>query len=157
MGPVVPLSRVVLRELGAKMVGMRAWRSRAGSGPGSIFTLEFGAALPGKTTQGEFSLMVYCAWRLVAADQGILCSWHDDSDGVLAPALAALEGSVVEVAEVSEWFDLTLGFSNGQALHLLNDFSPHQDFDTSWFVTYQGQSHYCVNTDNSLTLESATR
>jgi hypothetical protein len=35
-----------------------------------------------------------------------------------------LEGSVVVAVEVSNWYDLALCFSNGQQLHILDDFSP---------------------------------
>lgn len=100
--------------------------------------------------------MVYCAWRVVVPGQGVLFSWHDDSEEVLAPGLAALEGLVVTRVDVSEWHDLKLVFTNGQELHSINDLSPLRDWDTSWFITYQGETHYCVNTDNSITWELAT-
>jgi hypothetical protein len=37
------------------MQGQLAWRSRAGSGTGSIFTLQFGPVVATNETQGEFS------------------------------------------------------------------------------------------------------
>ncbi|MCB2410058.1 hypothetical protein [Hymenobacter lucidus] len=153
MSTVAAVSPVVLRELTARMIGAQAWRSRAGSGTGSIFTLEFGPPLPGNAIQGEFSLMVYCAWRVVALGSGLLFSWHDDPDEVLAPGLATLEGLVVTSVDVSEWHDLKLGFADGRQLQVMNDLSPLRDWDTSWFITYQGETHYCVNTDNSITRE----
>ncbi|WP_375416161.1 hypothetical protein [uncultured Hymenobacter sp.] len=144
-----------LRELVAQMIGATAWRSRAGSGTGSIFTLEFGLALPANDKQGEFSLMVYCAWRIVMGSK-LLCSWHDDSDEVLAPGLAALEGLAVAQTSLSEWNDLSVRFATGHELHIMNDCSPFRDFDSCWDVIYKGQTNYCVNIDSSITQESVT-
>ena len=145
-----------LHELLKQLVGKTAWRGMAGSGTGSIFTLQFGAVLPGDKPWGEFSLMVYCAWRIVAANQ-ILLSWHDDSDSVLAPGLAALHELLVTAVELSPWNDLTLRFANGQELQIINDFSPFSTFDTSWFIIHNNQVVYSVNPANSIDCEYLAR
>ncbi|MCC3157103.1 hypothetical protein LJ737_07625 [Hymenobacter sp. 15J16-1T3B] len=152
MTPQAFLRTEDLRALIAQLVGTQPWRSRAGNGTGSIFTMEFGEPLPTDATQGAFSLMVYCAWRIVRGDE-VLLSWHDDSDAVLAPGLAALEGLPVTAVELSAWRDLTVRFADGRALHILNDFSPHQDFDCNWFVIHQGRQAYGVQPDNTIVLE----
>ncbi|KAA9339767.1 hypothetical protein F0P96_03890 [Hymenobacter busanensis] len=153
MAQAATISTETLHELVVSMVGAEAWRSRAGSGTGSIFTMEFGPPLPDNARQGEFSLMVYCAWRIGAAGN-ILTSWHDDSESCLAPGLAALEGAKVRHVELSGWKDLTIQFDNGQELHLFVDFSPQHDFDTSWFIIQHGKFCYSVNTDNTVSRES---
>ena len=123
------------------MQGQPAWRSRAGSGTGSIFTLQFGSVVATDETQGEFSLMVYCAWRIIEGD-AIICTWHNDADSVLAPALKALEGAQVTKATLSEWGDLAIYFNTGCALQIWND-RPFEDSD-SWDVGYQGAGYYSM-------------
>ncbi|GAB3636338.1 hypothetical protein GCM10027422_19280 [Hymenobacter arcticus] len=132
-----------LHQLLLQLIGKKAWRSRAGEGTGSIFTLEFGAALPDDATQGELSLMVYCAWRVTEQDK-ILLSWQDDSAQVIAPGLAALMGLSVADITLSAWRDLTISFTNGRNLQIMNDFSPHKDFDTSWFISYGSKGYHVV-------------
>ncbi|GAB3825830.1 hypothetical protein [Hymenobacter jeollabukensis] len=150
------LSTEDLRAFVTQLVGTRPWRSRAGNGTGSIFTLEFGEPLPTDANQGAFSLMVYCAWRIVREDQ-VLLSWHDDSDAFLAPGLKALEGLTVAAVELSAWRDLTIRFADGQALHILNELSPHRDWDCSWFVIHQNRQIYGVQPDNAIVLEPVGR
>jgi len=146
------LSSADLLALIRQLSGMAAWRSKAGNGTGSIFTIEFGNPLPTIGTQGELSLMVYCAWRIVEPGH-VLCSWHDDSEEIIAPNLAAIEKLVVLEANLSAWNDLNIRFINGRELQIVNDFSIHHGFDTSWFITHKEEIHYCVNSDSSLTQE----
>jgi len=95
--------------------------------------------------------MGYCAWQIVDAKQ-VLCSWRDDSDEVIAPGLAALEGHVVSEITLSAWNDLTFRFADGRELQIINDFSPHEDYDTSWFITHNENTYYGITPDNSVTL-----
>lgn len=131
-----------------------AWQSRAGSGTGSIFTLQFGPALSVDKNQGEFSLMVYCAWRIVEGNN-ILCTWHGDSDSVLAPALKNLEGLQVIKATLSEWGDLTIDFNGELSLQIWND-APFADSD-SWFIGYQGIGYYCIEADKGFLYELSNK
>lgn len=133
-----------------QLQGQPAWRSRAGSGTGSIFTLQFGPALASDETQGEFSLLVSCAWRIVEASS-ILCTWHEDSDEALAPILKKLEGVQVAEASLSEFGDLLIRFTTGRVLHIWND-APYKESD-SWFLCYQGVGCYAVEARNKLTYE----
>ncbi|MDF7811394.1 hypothetical protein [Hymenobacter sp. YC55] len=130
--------------------GQLAWRSRAGSGTGSIFTLQFGSALSTNETQGKFSLMVYCAWRIVERD-AIICTGHNDADSVLAPALKALEDTQVTKVTLSEWGDLAIYFDTGRALQIWND-APFLDSE-SWSINYQGTAYYWVEAGNRFMYE----
>ncbi|HEX8427449.1 DUF6188 family protein [Hymenobacter sp.] len=134
--------------------GQLVWRSRAGSGTGSIFTLQFGPALPTDETQGEFSLMVCCAWRIIEGD-AIICTWHNDSELILEPALKALEGTQVTKATLSEWGDLAIRFDTGRALQIWND-APFSDSE-SWSIGYQGAGYYWVEPNNGFMYEASGR
>ncbi|GAA4022969.1 hypothetical protein GCM10022409_03490 [Hymenobacter glaciei] len=133
-----------------ELSGQQVWRSRAGSGTGSIFTMEFRPTLKTDKPQSEFSLMVYCAWRIVEAGR-IICTWHEDADNNIAPALKTLEGTPVTKAILTEWGDLTIDFLNGRSLHVWND-APFKDGD-SWFVGYSGLGYYSVSTRNAFFYE----
>jgi hypothetical protein len=156
MSEATTITSETLRQVLKQLVGKTAWRSKASSSTGSIFTLQFGTMLPGDKTQGEFSLMVYCAWRIVEADQ-ILLSWHDDSDKVLSPGLGGLQEQTVTDIELSKWNDLTLYFTRGQALQIVNDFSPFHAFDDSWNINYNGQYYYSINPGNMINYEFIER
>jgi hypothetical protein len=136
------------------MKGQLAWRSRAGSSAGSIFTLQFGTALATDETRGEFDLMVYCAWRITEED-AIICTWHNDSDAVLAPALKTLEGTPVTKATLTAWGDLTICFDTGRVLQIWND-KPFEDSD-SWDIGYQGHGFYSIGTDNEFCYSPAAK
>ena len=133
-----------------EMPGQQAWRIRAGSGTGSIFTMEFKP--PSKTDgpQREFSLMVYCAWRIVK-DGHVICTWHEDADANLAPALKKLESNSVTKAFLTEWGDLIVDFLNGHSLHIWND-APFKDGD-SWFIGCSGLGYFSVTTRNAFFYE----
>ncbi|MBC6698777.1 DUF6188 family protein [Hymenobacter puniceus] len=133
-----------------KLQHQPAWRSRAGNETGSIFTLQFGLLSSTDETQGEFSLMVWCAWRIVKAEH-IICTWHEDAGTNLAPALQTLESSTVASATFTAWGDLTIDFSNGYSLHIWND-APFKDFD-SWSIGYSGLGYYSVATRNTFFYE----
>lgn len=124
-----------------RLEGQLAWRSRAGSGTGSIFTLQFGPALSSDESTGEFSLMVYCAWRIVKGNT-IICTWHGDSDTILVPALKSLENDWVTKATLSKWGDLTVNFKEGYALQIWND-APFTGTD-SWSIGHKGSGFYAV-------------
>ncbi|MGY3087295.1 hypothetical protein ACVWYF_000321 [Hymenobacter sp. UYAg731] len=133
-----------------EMPGQQAWRIRAVSGTGSIFTMEFKPTSKTDELQREFSLMVYCAWRIVKAGH-IICTWHEDADANIVPALKTLEGTSVTKAILTEWGDLTVDFSNGHSLHSWND-APFKDGD-SWFIGYSGLGYYSVTTRNAFFYE----
>jgi hypothetical protein len=136
----------------AELPGRSAWRSKAGAGTGSIFTLQFGLPLVEDEQEGEFSLMVSCAWRIVDAGR-ISCSWHEDSETVLAPALRQLwySGEVTE-ATLSTLGDLTIQFANGQSLQIWND-APFEEGSECWSMGYQGRGYYAVETKSHFVYE----
>ena len=94
--------------------------------------------------------MVFCAWRIVEGGS-VLCTWHEDADTSLAPALKVLEGILITSAVLTEWGDLTINFLNGYSLHIWND-APFEDSD-SWNVGYSGLGYYSVATHNAFFYE----
>ena len=129
-----------------QLPGQQAWRTRAGSGTGSIFTMYFKSPIESDKPQSEVSLMVFCAWRIVTAEH-IICTWHEDADTSLAPALRTLENSPVASAAFTAWGDLIIDFSNGYSLHIWND-APFKDGD-SWNIICAGLGNYSVETRNA--------
>ena len=95
--------------------------------------------------------MVSCAWRIAEAGS-ILCTWHEDADGALAPALKALEGMVVTEASLSELGDLIIHLATGRTLQVWND-APYADSE-SWFLGHQGKGYYEVGVRNKFTYEA---
>ncbi len=144
------VSFAAFEQIVKQLQGQLAWRGKAGSGTGSIFTLQFGPALANDEKRGEFSLMISCAWRIVEAGS-ILCTWHEDSDEVLAPTLKNLEGMQVAEVVLSELGDLSIYFTTGRILQIWND-APYTEGD-SWFVCYQGAGCYAVEIRNKFTYE----
>ena len=142
---------IEVEQVVKQLHGHCAWRNRAGSGTGSIFTLQFGPALAADEAQGEFSLMVYCAWRIVEANN-ILCTWHGDSETVLAPALKALEGMQVTKATLSELGDLAIYFSAGLSLQIWND-SLVESY-ASWSFGYKGIGYFAVEVGKEFVFEA---
>ena len=136
----------------AQLPGHCAWRSEAGAGTGSIFTLQFGPPSEDDDQEGEFSLMVYCAWRIVQAGR-IICSWHEDSKTVLAPALRELwhSGEVIK-ASLSAFGDLTIQFTNSRSLQIWND-APFEEGSECWSIGYQGRGYYGVESRNRFVYE----
>lgn len=94
--------------------------------------------------------MVSCAWRIVEAGS-ILCTWHEDSDEALAPALKNLEGMQVAEASLSDLGDLIIHFTSGRSLYIWND-APYKEGD-SWFICYLNAGCYAVETRNEFTYE----
>lgn len=147
-----PITFEEFAQVMVRMSGCRAWRSAAGAGTGSIFTLQLGLPLEHDDQEGEFSLMVYCAWRIVKAGQ-VLCTWHEDSSTVLAPALQTLwDCGEVTGATLSEWGDLTIQFQNGQQLQVWND-APFTQGEC-WSVGYQGRGYYVVEAPSQFVYET---
>ncbi|MBO2011018.1 hypothetical protein [Hymenobacter negativus] len=136
----------------AQLPGHSAWRSEAGPSTGSIFTFQFGLPSDDDDQEGEFSLMVYCAWRIVEAGR-IVCSWHEDSKTVLAPALQQLllSGEVTD-ASLSPFGDFTIQFANDRSLQIWND-APFEEGSECWSVGYQGRGYYAVESRNRFVYE----
>jgi hypothetical protein len=152
MSKSITVSFETVAKVIAQLPGHEAWRSEAGAGTDSIFTLQLGPPLADDDQEGEFSFMVYCAWRIVEADR-IICSWHEDSKTVLAPALQQLwhSGEVTE-ASLSTLGDLTIQFASGLSLQIWND-APFEEGSEWWWMGYQGRGYYGVESRNQFVYE----
>lgn len=138
-----------LRQLTQQLCGLVSWGSRAGSGTGSIFTLQFGRPLAENPAWGEFSIMVYSAWRITADTTRLGCTWREDARTVLRPNLLYLQEKRVTAASVSDWGDLHLTFATGWHLHVFADLpTPISGADDCWFIS-AGRHHYASWTTNS--------
>ena len=146
-----PITFEEFAQVVARIRGKVVWRSRAGSGTGSIFTLQFGLPTTADSQWGELCLMVYCAWRIVEANL-ILCSWHEDSDAALAPALQQLENAEVTSVVPTPWGDLTINFTNGRSLQIWND-TPFEEDSTCWWIGAEGHGSYGVENRNKFRFE----
>lgn len=98
--------------------------------------------------------MVYCAWRITEGNS-IICTWHNDADSVLAPAMKALEGTQVTNATLTTWGDLIIHFDTGYALQIWND-RPFKDSD-SWDIGYQGNGYYSIGTGKGFHYELSAK
>ena len=128
-----PLS---FRTAMAELVGKECWSVIAGSGTGSIVTLNFGERIPVKRWlsnetlssdsrrfEGEYALYIECGWR-VRSPQGMICSWSSDNaaNGPMLTGLQQLEGGTTSVVEISEeTYDLRVEFEDGLSLDVFCD------------------------------------
>jgi hypothetical protein len=139
-----------------ELVGKPVLKVNAGGSTGSIFSLDFGNQLikvekGGHTFfEGEYVLMVYCAWRLDDLKlHEPMTGWHENSDlnGVMTFRLKTLLNDVVENVSLKSFFDCEIFFKSGKRLTVFCDLTPYVDADTNWFFR-SGGKYYSV--DNSL-------
>jgi hypothetical protein len=88
--------------------------------------------------EGEANLLVWCTWRLDAAE-GPLTSSDDDEAGITTH-LGRLSGATVEaVAVTSPALDLTISFSGSLTLRVFCDHVPGApSFDGNWDLWLKG-------------------
>jgi hypothetical protein len=138
------------------IVGKRCWGVAAGPATGSVLNLHIGDLIPRpwpipnpelpesmRDYDGEFGLLVECAWRVETAGR-IICSWLEcESDAERREmCVRLLTGQEIENIEVRQPFlDLAVLFRNDHVLRLFCDqtepecdnyvvFTPHD----SWVV-----------------------
>lgn len=146
-----------VQELMSRLQGKVCWYTLAGKGTGSIVQLYLGDKVPRRTPirndklpasarefDPEYSLLVYCAWRLDGATQPIT-SWREpeDNDGPMVRGLAELHGETIQAVEVLEpaW-DLFLRFTGGKTFRVFCDRAVFEKDDINWFML--GQASFCI-------------
>lgn len=133
------------------IVGQKVLKINLGENTGSIINLEFGEELKivkkGKYEfwEGEFSLMIYCAWRLSKLES-VLTSWQESNsiDGVMVRGLDGLKLKRVLSVEISNFYDLFVRFEDDIELHVFTDLSANQNLDTNWFFR-DVSKNYVIN------------
>jgi hypothetical protein len=118
----------------AMLEGLKCWGVIAGTGSGSMVTIELGgrvrrgASVKNENISdelrnycGEFCVFVEgCAWR-VEDNATIVCGWNDD-EATIREKMDCLVGCKLTKAELSGWaLDLTLSFDERYFLRLFCD------------------------------------
>ena len=135
-----------------QLEGVECWSIVGGSGPGSVVSLGFGGKtireIPSRNrdlTQleqlydPEFSLIVYCAWR-VLCHGSIIGGWRDcGSRTSLRVQLDRLIGLKVNTIHINpKTYDLRIGFQGGKAIDIFCDITNgHEDDDN--YVFFDGR------------------
>ena len=132
-------------ELILPLKGIKCWYVSCGGAAGSTFQLAFGEkvarSVPLKNPahdetyrryQGEFSLLVWCSWRLDSLEAPVTSS--DDNEKLVAAGLSQLVGATIESIDVvAPAWDLNVEFSNALVLHVFCDHVPGDpSFDGNW-------------------------
>lgn len=149
-----------VRLLIDKFIGKKVLKVNAGGSTGSVFSLDIGDELISKEKnghtflQGEFFLMVNCAWRLDDLDSNRpVTGWHENSDvgGVMTLRLKSLFNDEIEKIVLSSFYDLEIIFKSRKRLFVFCDLTPYVDEESNWFFKSDGK-YYSV-TNNLVCLE----
>jgi len=118
-----------------KLIGKPLWATVAGVGTGSILGLKFGKKIKkarpsnnphlsrsARYYDGEFGMMVYCAWR-VEKDSNIVCGSMDsnESGGLMVEGIKVLHNKRVRAIHIGKIPDLCIDFDGGLKLRLFCD------------------------------------
>jgi hypothetical protein len=125
--------------------GQHCWYVSTGGAAGSTFELALGEkrrrdrplrnrshSKEFREFEGEFGLLVWCAWRLDGPD-GPVTSWDDTLEHIKSQ-LSRLQGAKVRSASVTAGaWDLLVTFWNGLRLRVFCDHVPGDpSFDGNW-------------------------
>lgn len=118
-----------------KIISKPLWATVAGAGTGSILGLRFGKkikkARPSNNPHlsrsvryydGEFSMLIWCAWR-VEKDSNIICGSMDsnESGGLMVEGIKVLHNKRVRAIHIGKIPDLCIYFVGGLKLRLFCD------------------------------------
>jgi hypothetical protein len=151
----------------AKTESTKCWSIVAGKGAGSVINIGFGGKIKrdkplsnpalgeqDKLFEAEFSLLVYCAWRL-SNDVSIICSWRDDNspNGPMLKGLSILQNKkVVGVSLDMDMLDLTLIFEDGLRLDIFCDQTNTDESDQN-YIFYTSQMIFTAGIPNNLSAD----
>ena len=138
------------------------------SDPGfpDVISLDFGERTTGaegltasaaeieRSSESEFRLTLYCAWRL-SVDGAIVCGWRDASLDELGTSteLAKLIGKQVRVVDMNPTtYDLRLYFQGDAELEAYCDITNNCDFDQNYELT-DSKSICAVGLKSSVLME----
>ena len=102
----------------------------AGGSNGSIILLLIG--------DQEFSLSVYCTWRLEHKDE-VITGWNETNDpvsGDLTRNIIKLTGTKIIKIELKKFYDLILQFDNKFTLRIFCDLTPnlYKESTENWTI-----------------------
>jgi len=132
-------------------LGAACWYVSVGGSSLPSFSLALGKQMPRETPlknrahsgefrrcEGEFTLLVWCAWRLDSDDSPIASS--DDNESTITTSLRLLNGeSLQDVSVQAPAWDCVLAFSSGLTLRIFCDHTEKQpSFDGNWEWTSPG-------------------
>jgi hypothetical protein len=149
-------------RLKSALLNKTCWCTVAGEGVGSIFQLYLGGKIPrqkpktnkmlrddARWNDAEYSLMVWCAWRLDGSQKPIT-GWLEPNDnaGPLVSGLVQLEGeTVVDVRVHSPAWDLALEFSGQKTLQVFCDATRGTQRTENWSLL--GPNDLCLAVEAS--------
>lgn len=129
--------------------GKECWSVIAGDGTGSVVHLGFGEKIPRdkplknnklssdqKNYKAEFSLMVFCAWRVIKK-QKIICGWRDSNEvgGDMLRGLDLLKDRKLISFNLSDiGYDLDMLFEGGVRLQLFSDLTNDYESDENYTI-----------------------
>jgi hypothetical protein len=93
--------------------------------------------------EGEYDILVWCAWRLEDAENGISSS--DCSDEQREENTKQLVGqTVIAIELLPPAWDAIITFSSGQILRIFCTYTQDSDIETNWFFR-NVEILYCIN------------
>lgn len=141
------ISYIGLQKLLRHLSGLKIWDVRASDITGSIFSFEIGAVNevvnnPDRSSEGEFSFMVYCSWRLEDKNY-IITTWRDSSEQLIE-SLRNINEDHIDNINLSPKLDIEFSFVSGKKLIVFCDFSNSSNSSTNWFLR-RGMRYYSAN------------
>jgi hypothetical protein len=147
----------IARRTARKLIGQPCWDVGCGGSVGSSFNLALGKKIRRKREltklekrlpkihqryEQEFSLLVWCTWRLSRKDILLVTSDDCDSNRRWCRLLKQLiDLRITDISVVNQFCDLKILFSNGYQLDIFCDHGNKEpSIDTNWelFVTESG-------------------
>ncbi len=152
------------RSVLEQLVGRSCWGFAAGSGTGSVVSLQIGEKVPHKLQltnrhisedlrrfSGEFVILIECVWRLDSKSKIVTGAWDDNRrDGPMLKGLDRIVGRKIERIEIVEpGLDLNLWFENGLVLRVFCDQINEIDATDNYSV-FTPALIYCVGERSGL-------
>jgi hypothetical protein len=159
---------VRVRALLNTLLGREVWFVNSGGAAGSSFSLSLGERVPRDTplqnrsvsadfqkNAGQFSLYVWCTWRLQLGDS-IASSDQDEKEA--KPLLETLVGKKVASVEVAgRCFDLRLLIGDAQLDVFCDHVPPQPSYDSNWELVVRDTATLVVGPGFLIDLEEPVR
>ena len=151
-----------------QFLGQECWSCVAGSGTGSIFSLNFGNRIPRaealknphlteeeRNFDSEISIMVWSSWKLEHQGNAICDSGSDNSnDGPLVLGLNQLKGKKIDTIHAETPTDqIGLLFEGGFDLKIFCDGFQTYGGDSENFIIFLPDAIYSVTTNGNIEKE----
>jgi hypothetical protein len=165
-----PVLRREFQECVRNLVGVKCWGVVAGSGTGSVISLQLGKKIRRKVEftnpylsreqrrfDPEVEIFVESAWRLDSPSQVVCGCWDDNrAEGPMKRGLGELVGKVISKAHVDKpGLDLTLAFGEDHKLRVFCDQVNELDARDNYSIHLQ-QAVLVVGTRSRLRKEATS-